>query len=165
MKCQRYRNTCKECRHWHKRRINAKICQNCGEPRTPCGATAVKGYKYCTNHGGANPRLGFYGKGKASLKLTTKYKHKWPLMDIAAKYKEILDNPQLISLRRPIELIRMRIYQLLGRLEENESPQRMKTIADLWQEFRGPALKFITTYARSTEIASLFGRLDKEMIK
>lgn len=67
--------------------------------------------------------------------MTTGSGSSFPIMRLAAKYNEARRNGQLLSNRHAVDTIDDRIVQLMERIDIEQSPERMKTLHDLWQQF------------------------------
>lgn len=59
----------------------------------------------------------------------------FPLTRLAAKYNQMLSNGQVLSMRGAIDVVDMRITQLLERIDFDEAPDRTKRLYELWQEY------------------------------
>jgi hypothetical protein len=88
---------------------------------------------HVAGHRGANERFGFYGEGAPA---TVGGHSKWLVVNAAEKYINMMKNPQVVSIRHNFPLIRERVLQLMGRLEENETPDRMKKLRDTWEQLK-----------------------------
>jgi uncharacterized protein (DUF433 family) len=105
-------------------------CPECGTSRK-CQASPSPGYKRCSQHGAPAPTAGFYGKeyyktGKGSSKR---------LMKVASKYVEMTTDAAIATLKPAIEVVRTRVYQLLKRIDQNETPDRIARLYDLWKNY------------------------------
>jgi len=58
------------------------------------------------------------------------------LMKIAKKYQEMISNGRILSNRAAIDVIDERVQQLADRIEENDMPQRMVILQNIWEEFK-----------------------------
>lgn len=119
-----------ECDNYFGRTERYLNCPDCGTSRE-CQADPSPGYDFCTQHGAPAPAAGFYGTeryktGKSSSKR---------LMRVASKYVEMTENVAIATLKPAIEVVRSRIYQLLGRIDQNETPQRIQRLFDLWERY------------------------------
>lgn len=54
---------------------------------------------------------------------------------LASKYNELTRDGRFLSNRQSMEIIRIRIQQLLERIDLNEAPDRLKTLRKLWEEY------------------------------
>lgn len=129
--CQGYTTNCRNCNIKVPKNEEHKVCPECGEDLR-CRNEVEPGYEGCRYHGGPNPEHGFYGPGPPAR--TGTYS-RFPVLNLAAKYHEIIQNPHVVSIRHALFPVRARIWQLFGRLEENETPQRMARILTLWDKF------------------------------
>lgn len=98
-----------------------------------CGKKAVDGYTLCIQHGGPVPSRNFYGKGS----MNTGSGSSFPLMRLAAAYNKQLSNGVVLSNRAAIDIIDIRIKQLLDRVDVEEAPNRVAKLYELWEEFKG----------------------------
>ena len=114
------------------RNVGPKECPKCGQDRR-CRRNRVPGFDYCRAHGGANERHGFYGAGTPSR---GGGKSKWPIANLAAKYVNIIENPEVVSVRGALGMVRARTFQLFERIDQGDSPERMKNLIKLWEEFK-----------------------------
>lgn len=105
-----------------------------------CGAKRSQGPGYCLRDPMANGRC--YKHGGVSLKgaLSPTFKHgrysKYLKLELARRYQETHDDPELLSLREDVALVTDRIGQLLDRVQSGESGAAWKQIARLWKEFQ-----------------------------
>lgn len=60
----------------------------------------------------------------------------FPLVRLAAKYKELTTNGRLLSNRASIDVVRERIRQLAERIDTNQAPDRLAKLQELWLKFR-----------------------------
>jgi hypothetical protein len=90
---------------------------------------AVKGSPYCYSHSTRGVKKIRTIHKESSLKI----------VQTAAKYKEIQADPQLSTLGPIQTLLVGRLMQLMERLEENDSPERMKRITDAWNNLKRSA--------------------------
>lgn len=97
-----------------------------------CGNAAVPGYTLCKHHGGPVPSRNFYGTGP----MTNGNGSSFPLMRLAAKYNQQTRDGVLLSNRAAIDVIDMRIKQLLERVDVNEAPDRVAKLYKLWMEYK-----------------------------
>lgn len=107
-------------------------CPECGTSRA-CRHHAVRGYNYCGQHGGPNPKNNFYGIGSG---IKTGGSSMFQLTRLAAKYNEQLANGRFLSNRHSLDVIRTRITQLLERIDQNQAPDRLKNLHKLWGKYR-----------------------------
>ena len=67
--------------------------------------------------------------------MTTGSGSSFPLTRLAAKYNQMTGDGRVLSNRRAIEIVRMRIQQLAARIDLNEAPDRMARLSQLWSEY------------------------------
>lgn len=128
-------NLTKRCRNeecprtfsWSERYLN---CPECGTSRE-CQSAPSPGYDNCTQHGAPAPAAGFYGTERYKTGGSSSKR----LMRVASKYVEMTENVAIATLKPAIEVIRARIHQLLGRIDQNETPQRIERLYDLWERY------------------------------
>ena len=121
----------KNCTSFFNRTERYLNCPDCGTSRE-CQFVPEPGYDKCEHHGAPKPAAGFYGKenyktGKQSSKR---------LMKVASKYVEMTTDAAIVTLRPAIEVIRSRIHQLLGRIDQNEAPDRFIRLYKLWEKYK-----------------------------
>ena len=61
--------------------------------------------------------------------MTTGSGSSFPLTRLAAKYNQMTGDGRVLSNRRAIEIVRMRIQQLAARIDLNEAPDRMARLS------------------------------------
>ncbi|RPJ25220.1 MAG: hypothetical protein EHM33_15210, partial [Chloroflexi bacterium] len=61
---------------------------------------------------------------------------KFALTRLASKYVEMQKNGALLSNRHSIEIVRERIAELLERLGNNQFPDQLVKLQDLWEEYK-----------------------------
>lgn len=59
-----------------------------------------------------------------------------PLTRLAASYNEMQNDGRLLSNRRSLDVVRMRIQQLSERINFQDAPDRFKKVARLWALYR-----------------------------
>lgn len=106
-------------------------CAGIKKDGSRCDAWAVQGYRYCTAHGGPVPSRNFYGRGT----MTTGSGSSFPIVRLAASYNKMLSDGRVLSNRAAIDIIDKRVMQLLERIDENESPERLKNLYKLWAKY------------------------------
>lgn len=128
-KCKHIKKTCKAC-GWRSEGERKKTCPNCGADLR-CGNYPVAGYTLCKSHGGPNPAADYYGAGT----MTTGSSSQFPIVRLASKYKEMMRNGSVLSNRQTIDLLDIRIQQLLERVDFGEAPERIAKLYSLWSEY------------------------------
>ena len=68
--------------------------------------------------------------------MTNGSKSGFQLTRLAASYNEIQGDGRILSNRKAMEIIWMRIQQLAERIDLNDAPERMEKIQALWKELR-----------------------------
>jgi hypothetical protein len=68
--------------------------------------------------------------------MTDGKKSSFQLTRIAAKYNEIQQNGQVLSNRHAMDIIWVRIEQLLDRIQENYRPERIEALFKLWTQHK-----------------------------
>lgn len=138
MKCQSINKNCKQC-GWKQDHARVETCAQCGADMR-CGKSAVEGYTLCIQHGGPVPSRNFYGKGSMSTGSGSSF----PLTRLAAAYNRQVNNGVVLSNRAAVDIIDIRIRQLLERVDVKEAPNRVSKLYELWMELK-------ETVAGSTE--------------
>lgn len=138
MRCQDFLLHCQKCNHHFHMHERIRVCPECGEPRTPCGKGAVKGWKWCEDHGGPNPQHNFYGFGRG---VTSGGGSHFPLVRLAEKYNRMQTDGRILSNRTSLEIVRQRIQQLAERIDLNEAPDRLARLYKLWEKFKEQELR------------------------
>ena len=121
-----------ECDWRGEKNIGPQECPQCGTDRR-CKHQRVAGFNYCRQHGGPNEPAGFYGVGVPPRGGTSS---KWPIAKLASKYMNVIDNPEVISVRGALGMVRARTYQLFERIDQGDSPERMSNLITLWDKFK-----------------------------
>jgi hypothetical protein len=121
-----------------------------------CEAWAVSGYTRCQAHGGPVPARGFYGTGT----MTTGASSSFPLTRLAAKYNQMTTEGRILSNRAAIEVIDLRVKQLLERVDVDEAPERVAKLYDLWTKMREHQ-----SNGRETEAMALAIEIDTQFEK
>ena len=124
--CGFLRRVCRNCGAKIDRHEKRPACPECGADRK-CGMPVVKGFSECQMHGGPNPNHGKYGMQKDL--------NQFPIVKLAQRYRSVLSDSRILSLRASIEVVRGRIAQLAERIDFNDAPDRLKKINDLWDEY------------------------------
>lgn len=130
MRCKSLNINCKQC-GWKQYDKKNDTCPQCGAEMR-CGRNAVAGYPFCANHGGPAPSRNFYGRGT----MTGGGSSSFQLTRLAAKYNQQKTDGVVLSNRAAIDVIDIRITQLLERVELGEAPDRVKRLYKLWNEFK-----------------------------
>ena len=68
--------------------------------------------------------------------MTTGSGSSFPLTRLASKYNDMRKNGQLLSNRHAVDTIDDRIVQLMERVDLDDAPERMKKLAELWEEYK-----------------------------
>lgn len=68
--------------------------------------------------------------------MTTGKGSNFQLTRLAATYNEIQSNGRILSNRKAMDIIWMRVQQLAERIDINEAPERMEIIRRLWEDYR-----------------------------
>jgi hypothetical protein len=107
----------------------------CGAKRTQGPGYCIKlpmknGTGRCFKHGGKSPRGALAGP----------YKHggysKYMSIDLAHRFLETTQDPELLSLQQDVALVTERINSLLARVTSGESGAAWKHLGKCWREFR-----------------------------
>lgn len=129
--CGYLRLICKECGEKHPtggkaKKEKAHTCRKCGASME-CGKPVVVGFSECQDHRGPNPYKGQFGM-QSDL-------NKFPIVKLAQKYRKIIGDSRILSLRASIEVVRGRIEQLAQRIDFNDAPDRLAKIDGLWRDY------------------------------
>lgn len=109
-----------------------ETCTQCGADMH-CKRDAVPGYNYCVKHGGPQPRFNFYGVGR---KPVTGSGSNSKLVRLASQHITLENDGRYLSNKHTIGMVLFRIEELAQRIEENASPDQVKTLYNLWMQFR-----------------------------
>lgn len=129
-KCKHIKKKCKTC-GWVAEKERQATCPQCGADLR-CGNPPVPGWTRCRVHGGPNPARDFYGTGRMS----TGERSSFPLVRLAAKYRQMAQDGNVLSNRQAINIIDERVMQLLGRINLEEAPERVSKLYNLWIEYK-----------------------------
>ena len=155
MRCIALRRNCKQCgsRYLEKR---VEKCTTCGNDMH-CKKDAIPGYKFCEKHGGPQPRYNWYGRGRAPVN----GKHSSSkLVKLASRYIELTSDPRYLSNRHSMGIVWHRVEELVKRIEENQSPERVAALYRLWKEFRDHE-----GHGRTVEAVKAKSQIDEEFEK
>lgn len=153
-KCKHIKKKCKTC-GWVAEKERPGTCPDCGADLR-CGNPPVPGWTRCRVHGGPNPARDFYGTGRMS----TGERSSFPLVRLAAKYRQMAKNGNVLSNRQSIDIIDARIVQLLERVDVEEAPERVAKLYGLWTEYSAAR-----SGGRSDEALGIAKKLDDEFEK
>lgn len=153
VKCKWIKKKCK-C-GWPNTSPRLETCQSCGQGMR-CDNWAVSGYALCSNHGGPVPSRNFYGRGN----FVNGSGSSFGISRLASKYLKQIKDGRVLSNRAAIEIIDERVRQLVDRIDQNEAPERMQRLHDLWQEYK-QALENNDTVGK----VLAFGSMDSEFKK
>lgn len=121
-----------------------------------CTITAVYGTKRCHVHGGGHPESrGTYPGNKLVTGATSKFQ----LNRLAANYNEVVEDPELLSLRDPLAIITIRIQELLKKIDAEEAVVRQKRVHDAFEEY-----KYFRNAGNEEKAAEAFWKLDQAMV-
>lgn len=81
----------------------------------------------------------------------------FPLVRLAAKYREMTKDGRLLSNRAALSVIQLRMEQLLERIDMNQAPDRLGRLQKLWEKFREEERK-----GNSVDAAVVKGEIDAE---
>jgi len=123
--CQARKKTCRKCGlRFTKEHSDMWDCPVCGETRR-CQRKAVSGFNVCQVHGAGSPKQGRGLKPLPRDGLRTDHIPK----RLLSVYEQMSSDDRLLSLRRDIELVELRINDLLTRVSTGES-------GDSWKKFK-----------------------------
>lgn len=122
--CQARVKTCRECEfRFTKEHSELWDCPECGASRR-CQRRAVTGYNVCQVHGAGSPKQDREGGRKAKDGLRSQNIPE----RLLSTYESISSDDRLLELRRDIELVELRINDLLTRVSTGESGDAWKKI-------------------------------------
>ena len=124
--CGHFMRTCRQCGYKFPHRDEKPNCPQCGVDRK-CGKPVVKDFSECQDHGGPNPYSGKYGMQEDL--------NKFPIVKLAQRYRSVLGDSRILSLRASIEVVRGRIAQLAERIDFNDAPDRLVKLHNLWADY------------------------------
>lgn len=124
--CKARRRLCRVCEMYYPAAHTYDICPECGTSMI-CGKPVVKDFSECQDHRGPNPNKGNYGM-QSDLS-------KFPIVKLAERYKKMITDGRILSLRASIEVVRGRIAQLAERIDFNDAPDRLYKLDDLWKQY------------------------------
>lgn len=84
----------------------------------------------------------------------------FPLVRLAAKYRQMVNDGSVLSNRKAIDIIDTRIVQLLDRINVDEAPERVTKLFNLWGEY-----KSMRDARRMEEATAISIKLDEEFDK
>lgn len=105
-----------------------RICGAKTRNGTPCQRAPAVGRNRCKLHGGASLR------GVASPHFKTGRYSRYLPQDLAKRYHESLNDPDLLNLSSELSLIDARLTELLGRVTTGESGALFRRLSSLWTE-------------------------------
>jgi len=144
-KCTGKNRRCRKCgRKYPKSEIELWECPECGENRK-CTQNAITGTTKCKQHGGKSLK----GISSPSLK-TGKYSKFLP-DKLAARYQEIMDDNELLTLKNEVHLIDTRLTEILENIQNDDT----KT---LWIDLQSSFERYKNAYndeRRSIELNNL----------
>lgn len=124
--CTARRRVCRQCEKRYPQFHTNDVCMECGESMI-CGAATVKGFSECQNHRGPNPNKGQYGMDHDL--------NKFPIVKLAERYRAVVKDARILSLRGAIEVIRQRIANLAERIDMKDAPDRMARLNKYWVDY------------------------------
>lgn len=92
--------------------------------------------------------------------MSTGERSSFPLVRLAAKYRQMAQDGNVLSNRQAINIIDERVMQLLGRINLEEAPERTAKLYSLWQEYKSAKESH-----RDGDVVLLSGKLDDEFEK
>jgi hypothetical protein len=142
------------------------LCQNvCGACLEHCGAFSrttgrpcrkprSNGTSRCITHGGASRKM------QAAGRYTGKSQSKYLPKELQAQYAEIMERPDLLSLRNEIGLVQIRINQLTQQLSTKASSTIFSDLGESWNDF-----KAAMSSADRNELLRLRGEIDAKILE
>lgn len=68
--------------------------------------------------------------------MTSGNKSQFPIVRLAAKYNQMMKDGRVLSNRQSIDVVDIRVKQLLERVDVEEAPERVAKLYKLWGEYR-----------------------------
>lgn len=161
--CEYLKDKCPQCSRYFRRDERYIDCPDCGASRK-CGSYAVKGQKYCVKHGGKANLKAKYEPIKGSAIVTGK-NSKSIIANLASKYVEMGKSGPLVSNRKTLSILDARITELLDRIEEGYSVQRIKTIVSAWETLKESVPGLRMWVKESKKASGAYNTLDSEVDK
>lgn len=129
-------------------------CKGRNRRKEPCGKPAMKGREYCAKHGGKT-RIGAshpaFKHGGHSKYMPTR---------LAEKYRESLEDPQLMEFRADAALLQARLHELL---ETGESLPLWDQAQDAFKDYRKAAQRAQQAPAGSDERADAAAQMTEAL--
>ena len=92
--------------------------------------------------------------------MTTGASSQFPVTRLAAKFNQVQKDGRILSNRKSIDVVDVRITQLLERIDVNDAPDRLARLYQLWNEYSDSL-----NAGRTTEAMQKRGALDDEFEK
>lgn len=160
-KCRKLLDECRKCDRFFRRDERYRNCPDCGESRQ-CRSYPNRGGIYCNEHGGTNYNLRHRGRGMGAP-VKTGSQSRSMITKMASKYLEQTKSTPYMMNRKSIDLLDARVMDLLDRTDSESSPERMKRIIGLWQDFKA-AVPGLKNFVRADDKATkAFDALEAEM--
>lgn len=135
-RCTHLRPFCKKCGLVFEKGDRRETCE-CGQERR-CQRAPVLGISRCSFHGGGYPLArGTYGVVHPVTTATTT--KRFPLLrnaKLLEQFQEAEKDPELISLRGALAMVKVRIFNLIDRIDTGESAGRWKQAIEAWNEYK-----------------------------
>jgi len=162
-KCAALVVKCQNCQRLFRRDERYILCPDCGTTRE-CPNYAVRGQVNCNKHGGA-PNLKNKYEPRQGRTIVTGKQSTSLVANLASKYIEMGKNGPLVSNTKVLTILDDRLVQLLDRIAENYSDQRIKKITGAWEDLKTsvPGLRMWVKEQPTAQKA--FGTLDSEVNK
>lgn len=81
------------------------------------------------------------------------------LKDVAKKYSMILNSPEVMSNRHTVQIVDQRILQLIERVDNDDAPDRMAVLYDLFQQVKAAKGR------NEAQMYAVLGAMDMEFEK
>lgn len=133
-RCKHLFDFCPGCQRNFRRDERYLSCPDCGAGRQ-CKNYRVKGYDFCHLHGG-KPNLKARYEPKRGRAIMTGEHSSSPVAKLAAKYIKMSESGPLVNNSKVLSILDDRIIELLNRIEENYSENRVKKIIKAWQDLK-----------------------------
>lgn len=139
--CKALKIACPGCNRVFRRDERYIDCPDCGTSRK-CGSFPMRGSVFCRRHGG-KPNLKHKYSATEGRPIMTGRNSKSLVANLASKYVEISKSGPYQTNKATVDVLDVRITELLTRVDQKESPERLKNIIDAWSEVKKavPGLK------------------------
>lgn len=132
--CIQLLDNCPACDRFFRRDERYLECPDCGASRR-CRAWTIKGSKYCAVHGGKS-FLKYKKSSRKGRPIVSGSSSKSIVANLASKYVQMQKSGPLQSNRAVLDALDTRLFELLDRVEQNYSENRIKKIISAWEALK-----------------------------